>query len=43
MKQKIAQWLRGVADWLTGEQTVDIAIAKEFDYPFNTDNIPYTK
>lgn len=33
MKQKIANWLRSVADKLTGEQTVDIAIAREFNYP----------
>ncbi len=38
MKQKVANWLRDVADWLTGEQTVDIATTKEFDYWFNTDN-----
>ena len=38
MKQNIANWLRDVADWLTGEQTVDIVIAKEFDYWFNTDD-----
>jgi len=29
VKKKIAEWLRKAADKLTGEQTIDIAIAKE--------------
>ena len=38
MKQKIANWLRLVADKLTGEPTVAIAITREFEYPFNVEN-----
>ena len=38
MKQTIANWLRDVADWLTGEQTVYISITREFEYPFNVEN-----
>lgn len=35
MKKKIAEWLRNAADKLTGEQTIDIAIAKEFEFVKN--------
>lgn len=32
IKKTIAKWLRNVADKLTGEQTIDIAIAKEIQF-----------